>query len=92
MVGLEGGKVVDIKGMKGHPVNEGTICTLPANYVPVFEAEGRLSEPLPSDDPTQRQPDITQANEVLSWHPKIALSEGLNSTIEYFRQLLITQA
>jgi anaerobic selenocysteine-containing dehydrogenase len=46
MVGLEGGKVVDIKGMKGHPVNDGTICTLPANYVPVFEAEGRLSGPM----------------------------------------------
>lgn len=46
MVGLEGGKVVDIKGMKGHPVNDGMICTLPANYVPIFEAEGRLSDPL----------------------------------------------
>ncbi len=46
MVGLEGGKVVDIKGMKGHPVNDGMICTLPANYVPIFEAEGRLSDPM----------------------------------------------
>ena len=46
MVGLDCGKVVDIKGMKGHPVNDGTICTLPANYTPVFEAEGRLSDPM----------------------------------------------
>jgi len=46
MVGLDGGKVVDIKGMKGHPVNDGMICTLPANYSPVFEAEGRLSDPM----------------------------------------------
>ncbi|MGR3294451.1 MAG: molybdopterin oxidoreductase family protein [Candidatus Scalindua sp.] len=46
MVGIDGGKVVDIKGMKGHPVNDGMICTLPANYVPIFEAEGRLSDPM----------------------------------------------
>ena len=46
MVGLDGGKVVDIKGMRGHPVNDGKICTLPANYVPVFEADGRLSDPM----------------------------------------------
>ena len=46
MVGLDGGKLVDIKGMKGHPVNDGRICILPANYTPVFEAEGRLSDPM----------------------------------------------
>lgn len=46
MVGVEDGKVVDIKGMKGHPVNDGLICTLPANYVPIFEAEGRLKDPM----------------------------------------------
>jgi len=46
MVCLDGGKVVDIKGMNGHPVNDGMICTLPANYAPVFEAEGRLSDPM----------------------------------------------
>ncbi len=46
MAGIDGGKVVDIKGMKGHPVNDRMICTLPANYVPVFEAEGRLSDPM----------------------------------------------
>ena len=46
MVGLDNGKVVDIKGMDGHPVNDGMICTLPANYLPIFEAEGRLSDPM----------------------------------------------
>ena len=46
MVGLDGGKVVDIKGMKGHPVNDGMICTLPANYAPIFEADDRLSDPM----------------------------------------------
>jgi UDP-glucuronate decarboxylase len=43
-------------------------------------------EPLPLDDPTQRQPDITQAMEKLDWEPKIALDEGLPRTIEYFRK------
>ena len=43
-------------------------------------------EPLPQDDPTQRQPDITQAMEKLDWEPKIALDEGLPRTIEYFHK------
>ncbi len=46
LVGVEKGKVVDIKGMEGHPVNDGMICTLPANYPPVFEAEDRLKNPM----------------------------------------------
>ncbi|MBA2466212.1 MAG: SDR family NAD-dependent epimerase/dehydratase, partial [Sphingomonas sp.] len=41
--------------------------------------------PLPLDDPKQRQPDITLAREVLGWKPQIALSDGLDSTIAYFR-------
>ena len=43
-------------------------------------------EPLPLDDPTQRQPDITQAMEKLGWKPGVALDEGLPRTIEYFRK------
>ncbi len=46
MIGIDSGKVVDIKGMNGHPVNDGMICTLPANYLPIFEAEDRLSNPM----------------------------------------------
>lgn len=42
-------------------------------------------KPLPSDDPTQRRPDITLAKTKLNWEPKIKLSEGLDKTIEYFR-------
>jgi len=41
--------------------------------------------PLPPDDPKQRQPDITLARELLNWQPKISLEEGLERTIEYFR-------
>jgi hypothetical protein len=45
-------------------------------------------KPLPSDDPVQRQPDITLAREQLHWEPKINLNEGLMKTIEYFDGLL----
>ena len=44
-----------------------------------------IFEPLPQDDPTQRQPDITQARAELGWEPGIMLDEGLKPTIEYFR-------
>ena len=43
--------------------------------------------PLPIDDPLQRKPDITLAQNVLEWNPKIQLSEGLDRTIEYFKKL-----
>lgn len=41
--------------------------------------------PLPQDDPTQRQPDISLAKEKLKWQPEVALDEGLKKTIEYFK-------
>jgi UDP-glucuronate decarboxylase len=44
--------------------------------------------PLPEDDPTQRQPDITQAKEKLKWEPKVQLKEGLQHTIAYFERIL----
>jgi dTDP-glucose 4,6-dehydratase len=48
-------------------------------------------KPLPVDDPQTRQPDITQARAKLGWEPKVALAEGLRSTIEYFRSALEEQ-
>jgi dTDP-glucose 4,6-dehydratase len=48
-------------------------------------------KPLPVDDPQTRQPDITQARERLGWEPKVALAEGLQSTIAYFRKALTEQ-
>jgi UDP-glucuronate decarboxylase len=47
-----------------------------------------ISEPLPSDDPRQRQPDISQAKKLLDWEPKTALKDGLIPTIKYFDNLL----
>ena len=45
-------------------------------------------QPLPQDDPTQRQPDISQAKAVLGWEPKVPLEQGLPETIEYFKNIL----
>ena len=41
--------------------------------------------PLPQDDPSQRQPDISKARRLLNWEPKIDLDTGLNLSLEYFR-------
>jgi UDP-glucuronate decarboxylase len=59
----------------------------------ILEMTGSKSKlvfrPLPSDDPKQRQPDISKATEELSWRPTIALRDGLIKTIEYFTDLLM---
>jgi dTDP-glucose 4,6-dehydratase len=44
-------------------------------------------KPLPQDDPKQRQPDISKAREILNWEPKIARSEGMKHTWNYFKSL-----
>ncbi len=58
----------------------------------IVEMTGSKSEitfrPLPEDDPKIRQPDITLANELLDWSPKITLEDGLTRTIAYFKQAL----
>ena len=47
-------------------------------------------EPLPVDDPKQRQPNIDLARRELGWEPTVALRPGLERTIEYFRGVLAT--
>ncbi len=47
-----------------------------------------IYKPLPSDDPTQRQPDISFAKKELDWEPKIDIEEGLMKTINYFKELI----
>jgi dTDP-glucose 4,6-dehydratase len=44
-------------------------------------------KPLPKDDPTQRQPDIAKAREILGWEPQVDRSEGLKITYDYFQSL-----
>jgi UDP-glucuronate decarboxylase len=44
--------------------------------------------PLPADDPVRRQPDISRARELLGWKPTVGLADGLERTVEYFRDAL----
>ncbi|AGF78369.1 nucleoside-diphosphate-sugar epimerase [Desulfocapsa sulfexigens DSM 10523] len=72
----------------GNP-NEFTIKTLAETIIKLTGSKSKLEyQPLPSDDPTQRQPDITLAKEVLGWTPAIQLEEGLKATIPYFEKQL----
>jgi UDP-glucuronate decarboxylase len=47
-----------------------------------------VSKPLPLDDPRQRCPDITKAQSLLGWGPRVPLADGLKATVDYFRHLL----
>jgi UDP-glucuronate decarboxylase len=47
--------------------------------------------PMPSDDPARRRPDITLARNLLKWEPTIGLREGLERTIDYFKDLRMEQ-
>lgn len=49
-------------------------------------------EALPSDDPKQRQPDITKARTILGWEPKVNLEDGLRETLDYFKSLAAVTA
>ena len=46
-----------------------------------------IFKPLPEDDPKRRNPDIARAKEILNWEPKIKLSDGLDKTINYFKNI-----
>ncbi|MBF0370822.1 MAG: SDR family oxidoreductase [Magnetococcales bacterium] len=72
----------------GNP-REFTIRELAMKVIELTGSQSKLVEkPLPSDDPQQRRPDITQAKEKLGWEPKIPLEEGLKSTIAFFEKVL----
>ena len=43
---------------------------------------------LPTDDPKQRQPDISRARKLIGWEPEVALEDGLRMTLEYFRSVV----
>ena len=76
------------------PVNVGnpdefTILQLAEKVIELTGSKSKIIyEPLPKDDPLQRQPDITLAKKELEWQPVIKLEEGLKKTITYFDQLL----
>ncbi|MBA3527513.1 MAG: SDR family oxidoreductase [Pseudomonadota bacterium] len=71
----------------GNP-NEMTVRELAEKVVAMVGSSARLDFcDLPSDDPRQRQPDITRARELLGWEPRVSLDQGLVRTIRYFRDL-----
>jgi len=72
----------------GNPV-EFSIRELAEKVLEKTDSSSKLVEkPLPSDDPTQRKPDISLAEKVLEWSPKVQLEEGLDRTIPYFQSIL----
>jgi UDP-glucuronate decarboxylase len=88
---------MNASGVVRSPMNLGnpeefTILELAGLILSLTGSRSRLvSLPLPSDDPTQRCPDITLARQQLGWEPRVPLREGLGHTIDYFDALLTTQ-
>ncbi|MGH9004420.1 MAG: UDP-glucuronic acid decarboxylase family protein [Acidimicrobiia bacterium] len=76
----------------GSPVNIGnpdehTVLELAKLVIDMTGSDSDISfEPLPQDDPTRRQPDISLAEKVLNWRPQVGLAEGLARTVEWFRR------
>jgi UDP-glucuronate decarboxylase len=76
------------------PVNLGnpeefTILALAEKIIAMTGSRSKIAfKPLPSDDPTQRQPAIVLAKQKLGWQPKVTVDEGFKTTIDYFRKEL----
>jgi dTDP-glucose 4,6-dehydratase len=72
----------------GNP-NEFTILACAEHVLKVTGSKSKISyEALPQDDPKQRRPDITKAQQLLGWEPKIDLETGLRMSLDYFRTAL----
>ncbi len=86
-------RMMNAEGFTG-PVNLGnpeeyTILDFAKKIIAMTGSRSKIiHQPLPSDDPTQRQPDISLANEKIKWQPRVSVDEGLKRTIEYFRKEL----
>ncbi len=73
----------------GNP-NEFSMLELANEVITLTNSRSKLTfKPLPSDDPTQRQPNIDLAKKELNWEPKVQLREGLIKTIGYFENILV---
>jgi len=73
----------------GNP-NEFSIMELAGKVMGLTGSKSKIIyQPLPEDDPLQRQPDIALAKERLGWEPKTQLEEGLKRTIEYFKESVL---
>lgn len=74
------------------PVNLGndgeySVAELASQVVELCESTSAIIYlPLPTDDPVQRRPDLTRARQLIDWHPRVSLSEGLRKTIAFFAE------
>src|SRR5271157_853111 len=76
----------------GNP-NEFTILECAQLVLKVTGSKSQIRyEPLPQDDPRQRQPDITKARQLLGWEPQIDLEAGLRFSLDYFRQAVAQES
>lgn len=86
-------RMMDCEGFIG-PVNLGnpvetTILEFAKRIIELTNSRSKIIfNPLPADDPKQRQPDITLAKRELSWEPKVDIAVGLGKTVEYFKSVL----
>ena len=72
----------------GNP-NEFSMLQLAKSILDLTGSKSRIiHQPLPQDDPRQRQPDITKAQQLLGWKPTVSLKDGLTKTIAYFEVLI----
>ena len=75
--------------LRGIPLRFGTEELADKVLDKIPESRSRIVfRPLPADDPTLRQPDISLARKMLDWEPTIPLDRGLDKTIDYFRDKL----
>ena len=87
-------KLMDKSDIKGEIVNLGnpseyTISELAHKITQMIDTSSQIVfEDKPADDPDRRKPDITKAKQLLNWEPKVPLEEGLQKTIEYFKQTI----
>jgi UDP-glucuronate decarboxylase len=87
-------QLMNVDGIGGEIINIGNPAELTIKEFAetVLELTGARSEiiyePLPIDDPTRRQPDITKAKRLLNWEPLVGLHDGLIPTLDYFRSML----
>jgi dTDP-glucose 4,6-dehydratase len=76
----------------GNP-NEFTMLECAQMVLKVTGSKSQIRyEPLPQDDPKQRRPDITKAQQLLGWEPKVDLETGLRKSLEYFQQAVAAEA
>ena len=87
-------RLMDTDASVSGPINLGnpgefTMIELAEKVIALTGSKSKLTfQELPADDPKQRRPDITKAKQLLDWEPKIALDEGLERTIAYFKDAL----